>query len=124
MAIEVQDTTIDAVKGEVNQYDLDANIALVAGSDQIWFTVKKQKSDTDASAVVKKGLNVPLLSGITVTSEPNGTFRVTLDRADLLNVTERALLYDCKVKVAASGVIQTVTSGVMLLADSINKDAA
>lgn len=120
----VQDTQLDAFKGETNLYDFDANVALVAVSDQIWFTLKHTKSDLDSAAVVIKGLNVPGKSGILVTSEPLGTFRVTISPADLSAIKERALLYDCKVKKAATGVIQTVTSGVMLLADAVNLDAA
>lgn len=115
---------IDGFVGEVNLYDFDANVALVAANDQIWFTLKHSKLDDDTAAVLIKGLNVPTKSGISVVSEAQGTFRVTLNKTDLEGLGVRALLYDCKVKKADTGIIQTVRSGVLLLADGVNGTAA
>jgi hypothetical protein len=123
MALKVVTTRIDGVKGETNIWDLDASIALVAADDTIWFTAKHKKADTDADAVLKLGNKAPL-SGVAITNEALGQFRVTSGPADLAAVGEEALVYDVKVKFQANGVIQTVASGVLYLVESVNKDAA
>lgn len=123
MALKVQATQIDGVKGETNIWDIDATIALTAGSDKIWFTAKNRKSDLDSEAVLQYGLNVAGLTGIVVTDEAQGKFRVTSPAADTDDAA-RALVYDVKVKVAAASVLQTVASGTLLLAEATNKDAA
>jgi hypothetical protein len=123
MSFVVFDTQLDAVKGESNVFDLDANIVLVAAQDKFWFSLKTAK-DADVF-IVQKTENVGVGDGgIVVTSEANGQFTVTLDADDLADVEERALVWDCKVKVASTGVIQTVASGTMLLADAVNTTAS
>jgi hypothetical protein len=124
MALKVQETQVDAVRGETNVWELDASIPLSAASDKVWFTAKHRKTDADADAVLKYGLGVPGLSGILITDEAAGVFRVTSPIADLAAVTERALVYDVKVRIAATGVVQTVATGTILLVDGVNKDAA
>lgn len=121
MALKIQDTQIDGVKGETNIWDLDASIALEAG-DKIWFTAKNKKSDTDADAVIKLGYNVAGLSGITILDLTEGRFRVTAP-ASATASAGRALVYDVKVKQVAASVLQTVASGTLLLAEATNKDA-
>jgi hypothetical protein len=119
MTLLMQETNIDAVKGESNVWDLDATIPLDT-NDSIWFTAKHRKGDADADAVLaltKAG------GGITITDEGTGKFRVTSAPSDLVAVAERALVYDVKIKVAATGLIQTVAAGVLYLIDSVNKDA-
>lgn len=124
MTLQVQETAVDAVKGETNIWDLDATIAIEPSQDKIWFTMKHRKGDADADAVVQYGLNVAGLSGIAVTDGPAGQFRVTSPPADLADVLERALVYDVKVKVTGTSVVQTVATGPAYLVESVNKDAA
>lgn len=124
MALQIQETQVDAVKGETNIWDLDASIPIDASSDKIWFTAKHSKEDPDSDAVLAYGLNAAPLSGITVTSEPDGKFRVTSLPADLAAVSARALVYDVKVKPAATSAVQTVACGTILLVEGVNKDAA
>lgn len=123
MALAVLETAVDAVKGETNVWDLDATVAIDASNDQIWFTAKRKKADTDADAVLQLGLNVVGLTGVTVTDEPSGQFRVTSDPADLAAFDGRALVYDCKLKIDATGIIQTIAMGPMFLVEPVNKDA-
>ncbi len=122
MSLKVRSTQIDGVKGETNIWDLDASVALDSGNDKIWFTAKDKKSDPDADAVLKYGLNVAGLSGIAVTNDAEGRFRVTSPPADTAD-GPRALVYDVKVKISAASVLQTVASGTLLLAEATNKDA-
>lgn len=123
MALKIEQTKIDAVKGESNVWDLDASIPIDAAQDKIWFTAKNKKSDLDADAVLKYGLNVPGLAGVTVLNASAGQFRVTSPQADTGTLTVRALVYDVKVKVASSNTLQTVASGSVYLAEATNKDA-
>jgi len=122
MALKVQTTQIDGVKGETNIWDIDATVAIDPGNDKIWFTAKRKKSDADADAVLKYGVNVAGLAGIVVTDGALGKFRVTSPKADTSSAP-RALVYDVKVKIAAASVLQTVASGTLLLAEATNKDA-
>ncbi len=122
MTLDILDTPIDAVKGETNIFDFDANVSLDS-SDAIWFTAKERKSDLDADAVIALGRNAGILTGITLTDASLGKFRVEIPAAATDGLPDRALVYDCKVKILATSVIQTVTSGVMYLADSVNHDA-
>lgn len=123
MTLEVLETPVDAVKGETNIWDLDATVAVDAAQDKIWFTAKYRKSDPDADAVLQYGLNVAGLSGIVVTDGAAGQFRVTSPKADLEAVEGRALVYDCKLHVQATGIIQTIATGLLYLVESVNKDA-
>lgn len=122
MALKVLSTQIDGVKGETNIWDIDSTVALDPVNDKAWFTAKNKKSDPDADAVLRYGLNVPGISGIVVTDGPEGRFRVTSPSADTVGAS-RALVYDVKVKIAAASVLQTVASGTLLLAEATNKDA-
>jgi hypothetical protein len=122
MALKVQTTQIDGVKGETNIWDIDATVAIDPANDKIWFTAKNKKSDADSEAVLKYGANVAGLSGITVTDGALGEFRVTSPGIDTI-LAPRALVYDVKVKIAAASVLQTVASGTLLLAEATNKDA-
>lgn len=123
MALKIVEAQVDAVKGETNIWDLDASIPIDPLTDQIWFTAKDRKSDLDSDAVLQYGLNVPGLSGIVVVDEDTGQFRVTSPEADLGGVSNRALMFDVKIKVAGTGVIQTVVTGTILLVENVNHDA-
>ena len=112
-------TSIDAVRGDENIFDLDANVAITV-SDDLAFTCYHRKGDT---AVISK----TDADGITITDGPNGKFQVVLDPADTVGLTventvgdmvlTRALIYRATVDQGGGGNPQQVCSGVMYLVD-------
>jgi len=106
---------IDAVKGEDNIFNGDATVALDPTA-QIWFTAKRRKSDPDSAIVISKGP-----TGVTVSDAPNGIYQITLTPADTANLTDRALVYDIKLKQPPGPAIQTLISGVLLLVDTVKQ---
>lgn len=111
---------IDGVVGQTNVYQLDADIALVAGS-QITFEAMHVKGGTP---VVSKTRG----SGIGVTDEPTGQFQVTLDPTDLQNLTYddalghpdrpvRSLWYRVTIDPLGDGKYQEVLEGSLILVD-------
>jgi hypothetical protein len=114
-------TKIEADRGDTNLYDLDANIALDAVSDKVWFTAKRRLLDADADAVFRLGLNVAGLSGITVVDAPTGKFQIVVPKEVLASVEDRALMYDCQIYDASQNAYFTVQSGVMVLSGQITQ---
>jgi hypothetical protein len=115
-------TRIDADRGDVNLYDLDANIALDGAQDKIWFTAKRRRADADGDAVVSLGLNVVGLSGIVMTDAPNGKFQVQIPKTALVGVEDFALYYDVQIEDASQGNAPfTVQSGPMILSGEITQ---
>lgn len=115
------ETNLECIRGDDNVYDIDLSVALVAASDQIWFSAKRRRSDLDTAAVIKKGLNVTGLSGIVVTSEANGQFQVTLVPADTDALVDQALLYDVQLKKSGDAKVRTVARGLLLLSGEISE---
>jgi len=116
-------STIVADKGFDNVFEFEVPIALVSGTDKFWFTAKRKYADTDAQAVIKKGLNVAGgLTGIAVTqTSAPGRFQVLLDEVDTATLEDESLLYDCKVQPNSSGRGQQVQRGVMRLRKTVTK---
>jgi hypothetical protein len=113
-------TSIDAVRGMLNVYDLDANIP-IGGADVLSF-----------KAYHKKGGN-PVISKtraqMTITDAAQGQYQVVLDPTDTtaaysaITVTNifgevvypRSLYYEATIDVGGAGKPQLVASGVMYL---------
>lgn len=108
---------IDIDRG-LNKLQFDANVALQAGADKIWFYAKNDHWESDDDAVIKKGLNVSPLSGIAVTDAPGGIFEVTIEEEDIpADVT--ALVFDCKVKRGSDSDAWQVTRGVLRIGQQV-----
>jgi hypothetical protein len=115
-------STITADLGDDNVFALDANVAIDAEADQIWFTAKHSFADADEDAVVRKGLNVVGLSGIVVTDEATGTFDVTVTAEEVPDsLSVEALLYDCQLHRAATNRTHTVQEGVIRLKKNVTQ---
>jgi hypothetical protein len=118
MALITSDHEI--IIGEDNLLDVDLSTDLDPG-DEVWYTAKYSRSDTDASAAIKKKRST---AGIVDVDTATGKCQVKILRADTLALTGRALLYDVKVKKQDQSNVQTVGTGVAFLLNSVNKDAA
>lgn len=80
---------------------------------KIWFTAKKQYSDADVLAVIRKGNTAPL-SGITV-DIPTGVITVEIDPSDTSGLPGREttdLYWDLQIQTTA-GKIRTIAKGLM-----------
>lgn len=106
-------TVLELDIGDDNLFDLDANVALNAAQDKIWFTAKHRSSDLDAVAAFQKGLNVVGLVGITVVDAPTGTFQVSVLAADTAALAVQALMYDIQIYRQATGRRTTLVRGVL-----------
>lgn len=106
-------TVLELDVGDDNLFSLDANVALNAAQDKIWFTAKHRQSDADVAAAFQKGLNVAGLSGIVVTDAPNGLFQVSIPAADTLGLTVEALMYDVQIYRQATLRRTTLVRGVL-----------
>lgn len=73
-----------------------------------WFTVKRNRNDVDANAVVQR--NSELNPSEVLITPVQGLIQVTLLPADTQDLKDRWLRYDVQVK-EASGVVTTVASG-------------
>ena len=119
----LMETTLECERGDTNLFDVDLDVAIASPStDKIWFFAKRRRSDLDADAVIKKGLNADGgLTGIVVTNAGLGQVRVTLAPGDTDDLADQALLYDVQYKAASDNNIRTVARGVMLLSGEITR---
>lgn len=115
------ETPLECARGDDNLYTIDLSTALDASDDQVWFMVKRKKSDIDDDAVFAKGLNVVGLSGIVSISEAEGTCQVQVDPADTATLADKALFYDVQFKAAADAKVRTVAQGVLLLSGEVTQ---
>jgi len=109
-------TSIDAVRGKMNVYDIDASVAIGA-SDTISFRAFHEKGGTAVISKARIDMNI--------TDAANGKFQVSLDPVDTEGLTvatifgeqrnTRALYYEATLD--QGGGPQIVTSGVMYLVD-------
>ena len=106
-------TVLELDLGDDNLFDLDANVALNAAQDKIWFTAKHRQSDADVAAAFQKGFNVAGLTGITIVDAPTGTFQVSIPAADTLNLDVEALMYDVQIYRQATLRRTTLLRGVL-----------
>lgn len=113
-------TRLEIVKGEDNLVDIDLAVDLDP-TDEVWFTAKYERSDTDAVAAIQKKRST---AGIVDVDAPAGKCQVKILKADTTSLTGRALVFDVKVKKADQSTVQTVGTGVVILVDQVNKNAA
>jgi hypothetical protein len=113
-------TRIEIVKGEDNLVDIDLAVDLDP-TDEVWFTAKYERSDTDANAAIAKKRST---GGIVDVDTPQGKCQVKILKANADALTGRALVFDVKLKKADQSTVQTVGTGVAILVDGVNKNAA
>lgn len=113
-------TRIEIVKGEDNLVDVDLAVDLDP-TDEVWFTAKYSREDADANAALSKKRST---GGIVDVDATQGKCQVKLTKTDTINLLGRALVFDVKVKKADQSTVQTVGTGVAILVDQVNKNAA
>jgi len=113
-------TRIEIVKDEDNLVDIDLAVDLDP-ADEVWFTAKYERSDTDANAAIAKKRST---AGIVDVDAPTGKCQVKILRTDADDLTGRALVFDVKLRKADQSTVQTVGTGVVILVDGVNKNAA
>jgi hypothetical protein len=113
-------TRIEIIKGEDNLVDIDLAVDLDAG-DEVWFTAKYERSDTDANAAIAKKRST---AGIVDVDATQGKCQVKIPKADASSLVGRALVFDVKLKKVDQSTVQTVGTGVAVLIDQVNKNAA
>lgn len=107
------------IKNEDNFFDIDLTSDIDA-SDELWFTAKYRKSDTDAEAA----LLLTRGAGISDVDPNTGKAQVRVTAAQASLLVGRGLIYDVKVKKADTGQVTTVTAGTIRLVDSTNTTAS
>ena len=81
----------------------------------LWFTVKRRKSDADASAIAQLyWISGGASSGITVATPATGVAAVRIVAADTDEITQAAHSWDLQLKDAA-GVVRTVDFGTLVV---------
>lgn len=113
-------TTLVADRNAANVFQFDANIPIDAAQDRIHFALKQHLEDADPP-LLEKGLNTAPNAGIVVTDPAAGIFQVTVEDGDLDAITDASLLYDVRVRVAASAKSFVVTKGVMRISGGVGK---
>ena len=113
---------IEIVVGESNVFEVDLSTDLDPG-DEVWFTAKYRRSDSDAQAAITKTRTG---GGIVDVDGVAGICQVKLLPADTDDLTGRALLYDVKVKKVDQNpdLVQTVNTGVAIILRPVNNNAS
>ncbi len=123
MSGEHKELVFECFRGATTVLTFDMTGAISIADDTIWFTAKNAQGDTDANAVIRHGLGgvAPYDTGVVVTSEPNGTFEVTIVPADTINLTVSALSFDVQVLDDSAAETIPVAKGVLRLIGEITK---
>lgn len=117
-------TVLSAIRGDDETYELTIkdrnNVAIDLTGCSLWFTVKRDESETDAQAIAQKTIG----AGITVVNAGTGRADVRLAAADTASLSgKRAkLVWDCQIK-DATGVVSTVDSGVLLVEADVTRSS-
>lgn len=117
-------TVLSAIRGDDETYELtikDRNgIPINLAGCLLWFTVKRDESETDAQAVTQKTIG----AGITVVNAAIGRADVRLAAANTAGLVGKRvqLVWDCQIKDAA-GLVSTVDSGVLLVDADVTRSS-
>jgi len=117
-------TVLSAIRGDDETYELtitDRNdVPINLTGCLLWFTVKRDESETDAQALAQKMIG----AGITVVNAATGRADVRLAAADTASLSgKRAkLVWDCQIKDAA-GLVSTVDSGALLVDADVTRSS-
>lgn len=104
---------LELVKNEENFFDIDLTTD-IDPADQIWFTAKYRKSDTDAEAA----LSLIRGSGVIDVDTAQGQAQIKVTRVQSATLEGRALVYDVKVRKADTDQVTTVATGVIRMIET------
>lgn len=107
----MRDTTLIAVRGDDNFYDVDASVDLDAG-DEISFRAAPstvELTDADATILKERG------TGIADLETGTGRFQIQLEPADTEDLTDSSLLYHVVLRKVDTQMYTTVSKGTIRL---------
>jgi len=128
----VSGSTITAIRGDTLVAVLE-NIGTLTNYSKLWFTVKSDEADTDATAQVQIELAGGLLyiNGVAATTAANGSITIndesTGDVTILLKAPETAKLspgsyyYDIQILRSTGILVSTLTSGMFVVAADVTR---
>lgn len=110
----ISETILEAVRGEDTIWEFDITTGIDAVNDELIFTAKHEENDALDDPVLLKGNTSPL-TGLTVVNPSNGLFTVQADADELVEVAQRALIFDVLFNDASVSRVTLVAKGTIRL---------
>ncbi|KKN29614.1 hypothetical protein LCGC14_0842280 [marine sediment metagenome] len=134
-ASTVAGTTLTITRGDTLTASI-TSLGSIAGRNKLWFTVKTDRGDADTAAIIQieETLQLLRLNGaapevadvangtITVDDEDNGDITIVLKAVETAKLTlTSGIRYDVQYFVTATGLVTTVTSGLLTVAADVTR---